>query len=518
MNIYQIRIRQEFEKLIAQIRLYDLKQLLALGTRELFRVVSRIRLQEDADQHILGAYGPNILLLALAKGSRSGRWNIDRAGFLVLCKCLWDLQQTLQDNDSLEEEGEKIVRALSEYKPDDPREMIPAYALPFARENSWLLLLARGITAQNWGRGISWNDWAFDVMVLDQLAKNSPELHKKLMTHFRVENAGMLYRTGLLLWTLSANQGGFLRLASVTETDGNVVNVPSQACDRILQLMSFQESSVLPEWLTPLLDDRNAGYEAFHAPLMRSKPYVHLDITESGSYALLAPVDYMRSFRHAVFSALYKLGSKGAVGDIIGASIEASIITCFRSLLGKRVDDYSKVPEGADVVINFENFDLIVEIKSNVSSMTVAARLAPLDIPQIWGRLFKAAQQCAKTIAKRNNSRKNIAVIVVADNIVGECMPFTSFAEESGIKAKLGIDQIEVVSWKQFQDLLTHMTPDAFARGVEAKWTSQNPLSQGPLVANRLKPTITTKDYGHLKSFKTEMFGVLESARARRWL
>ena len=175
-------------------------------------------------------------------------------------------------------------------------------------------------------------------------------------------------------------------------------------------------------------------------------PLIHRDKSGVNNLFLIpSPTLYIRAFRQSLFSALIKSSDLNSIGDNLGNAIELHIQEALEHIFN--ADNVQKL-EGqgkhADFLISLENIDLIVEVKTMIGGIPDKSVMRPDHIAKMWNRFYGACVQCASSQTEhRQVGRQTISIILIADHLTAEYLPFQHYASLTGIFDDLGIEAIE---------------------------------------------------------------------------
>ena len=161
----------------------------------------------------------------------------------------------------------------------------------------------------------------------------------------------------------------------------------------------------------------------------------------------------------------------------------------------------------ADFLITLEHTDLIIEVKSMIGGMLDKYAMKPKHVAKMWNRFYGACTQCAHSKEEfKKNNKKVISIVLIADHITAEYLPFQHFASLSGLFDDLGIEEIEFISWNALEYLFHKTSVTEFERALIKKWSNPEAMSLGSIMSLDVDRDTPAHSYEYLKDVENEIF------------
>ena len=178
-------------------------------------------------------------------------------------------------------------------------------------------------------------------------------------------------------------------------------------------------------------------------------------------------------------------------------------------MFGKK--NISKLPrnseKSADFKIEHDRCTLIIECKTALDNGKALSIMSPTDVAETWGRLYSACVQCSssiKLLKSTNHSKTIIAIILLADNINTETLPFQCYATQTNIFRDLEIQHIEFMSWLTFQNALSLTSVSMFIDTLIERMNKED-ITIEEISQLDLKQAEPSHNYEYLKERKAEL-------------
>ena len=225
-------------------------------------------------------------------------------------------------------------------------------------------------------------------------------------------------------------------------------------------------------------------------------------------YLIPSPQIYIRAIRNSIFANL--LQNDKNLSSKIGEAVEDHIFCALKNIFGD--NNVSKIPNdpalrSADFFISLSACDLIIECKTAAGAYDTLSIMSPENIADIWSKFYRACEQCSASITKyQNNHKPIIPIVLIADHITAETMPFQTFAIRSGMFDDMGTRYIEFISWNALQHGLSGSSLEKFAEKLIERKNKDDGTVRDILTFNLDRDT-PAHNYDFLKESEYQIFG-----------
>ena len=114
--------------------------------------------------------------------------------------------------------------------------------------------------------------------------------------------------------------------------------------------------------------------------------------------------------------------------------------------------------------------------------------------------------KCSESIKRLATPHKiNIPVVLVADHITAEAMPFLIFAHRSGLLKKLCIEGIQYLSWNALENSLARTSIEQFENTLIDNYEKLTNAEVADLLTLHFEHSDPAHSYEHLSEFKSRL-------------
>lgn len=469
---------RSFLDFVRYLRRYKKSSLIIVGCRAIWRNF------RDGDEQsnygtVLQAYGPKIILIALACATEHRNLLADDTSFFELCASYLQLPVPISNPEfnkaeaSQFEENLKNTRMYSALKPEF-----------FASESifkGWeFTFISRGLGSQHRSFASGLEELYTDFNVLQILDSNTKNGASAIIEKTFGMSSLMFFRTawGLFSITLPEKSSGYMEIENVTITDDvkERYSITLQNCIQLANEISFASDKLRPDWIDNGIYSEHDLYQSHYPDPLYSYPMIKDSDSSGQGFLIPSPRLYLRALRQSLFSRLF---IDKAVGSALGGALEDHIFLALREIFGDAISRLEGAKKHADFLVQLPNCNIIFELKTNIGGFPARVMMKPKELSEIWDRLFHACQQCAALLEEiRKDSRKTcFCFVLIADAVVSEYRPFHVYADHVGLYKHLGINAIEYTSWGSLEWLLSETSIEEFERGLLKKWDAPDAMN-----------------------------------------
>lgn len=504
----QIESVSEF---ITNLRRYRKTDVLNIGTDLTWGIFQK-RLDFESkligSHQVINTFAPKLILMSLATANDHRDNNLTPNQFYNLCHDFLGIKDPISDRSFMDNESGLIVEELRK------RKLIPEKYLnqELIREICFTLFIARGIRQQH--EAIPSSSIEFCIMhdVLNRLDKiTKGQISQSFESIFKMKVLDFL-RAAFGLFALG-NDGvrkGRIVFQGLT-CDKDVVEkwgFNIEMCELVASKISYKESSLRAEWYEEGVLQHHQLYQKFYPTPLYKTPVISMDKNSNKrDYLIPAPQLYMTGVKEAIFSNLYqRIKNLTKLGD----AIEDHILCALKSIFGDQ--KVSRIPssqssKAADFLVSLPNCDLIIECKTAVGGYSALSVMSPSDIADVWSKLYGACEQCAASVKDYSKGKKPIVpVILIANHITAEVMPFQAYAMRSGIFDDLGSGYIEFISWSYLCSALAVISVESFEEQL-IKRRGDKGTTIRDILTFKFADSSPTHRYEFLEESQNQIFG-----------
>lgn len=507
----------DIETFVQKLRLYTKSSVIDVGIYLLWASYKNKKKGAgfDAQRQILHAYGPKIVILALATANEYRDKHLTQEGFYNLCSDYLGINDTISDQEFLKNEAEKVIASIK----TATKNKIPERYLGFShiRTSCTELFVARLAGSQNKTYGTNIHEFSTDYKIISALDEvSSGAVTKGFQEIFSISPLHVM-RAGFMLFALGCGDGKNGRISfnkvSCDDAVRRTFQITPEICQYVAVKISYNESDLRDWYMKEVLGCDPYYQKHFPDPLYRY-PIIHRNLrTDTLDFLIPAPALFLRSFRIAIFSRLLEANS--SLSGKLGGVLETHILHVLKHIFGadkvKKIEDNGKK---ADFHIALGNCDLIIEVKTNIGSYEARSVMSPEHTADVWGRLYGACEQCAASMrVYRQPSRPIIGLILMADHMTTETIPFHTLAERSGMFDDLGIECIEFLSWNALESTLSRTSVTKFTAGLLEKWKNKGQMQVGDVMSLDFDRDTPAHHYEYLRETDVQIFGTRMSGQ-----
>ena len=499
-----------------QLRRYEKDSIVNAGRHTLWGLFLKRKTIFDRpsiEPQLLKSYGSRVIALALATGNNQRLLKINHPHeFKSLCDGFLHIPCTISSQTFMDDEAVKICGELKKLK------IIPSEFINYdsIRPHCSELFFSRGISAQHQTHHSRLDELYTDWRILNHMDElGSGIASSAIKAAFGLDTIQVV-RSGFALFAMAREQHGILNFDKFN-SDAELkekMQIDSATCHTVARLTSYPETALREKWLEQEVLTLPELYQKFVPDPFYKCPMVHLDKNETFPHVYLMPSPFLfiRTFRQAVFSKVFEHGgNKGTVGDILGAAIEAQIYTALCSMFGtEKVTNIEGEGKRADFHVKLDKMNLVIETKTRRGRFSENATMTPVGVAKLWSRLYEASEQCAASLKQlKVEGKPTLALILVAEHMTGEPMPFQAFAIRSGLYKSLGLREVELLTLNTLEYILSNCSLEEFQKVLLAKWAQENPLAVGDILTLKFYIDSPTHNYEYLKYAEQEFFARL---------
>lgn len=458
---------------------------------------------------VINTFAPKLILIALATANDHQNNDLMPDQFYNLCHDFLGIKEPISDGSFMDNESALIVEELRK------KNLIPTKYLnqELIREICFTLFIARGVRQQH--EAIPSNTVEFCIMhdVLDRLDRiTNGQLSQGFESIFEMKVLDFL-RAAFGLFALGNDRGKKGRIRFPGTCDNDVVEkwgFNIEMCELVASKISYKESSLRTEWYEKEMLKHHQLYQKFYPTPLYKSPVIRMDKRpDDRDYLIPAPQIYFTGVKEAIFSNLCKKIKNLPIGD----AIEDHILYALKSIFGDQ--KVSRIPssqnsQAADFLINLPNCDLILECKTAAGGYGALSVMSPSDIADVWSKLYGACKQCAASVKEYGKGKKPIVpIVLIADHITAEAMPFQAYAMRSGIFGDLESGHIEFISWNYLCTVLAAISVESFEEQL-IKRRDDKSATIRDILTFKFADSSPTHRYEFLEESQNQIFGKID--------
>lgn len=498
---------------IQQLRRYEKDSIVDAGRHALWSLFLKRKTIFDKpsiEPQLLKSYGSRVIALALATGNNHRHLKINHPHeFKSLYDGFLHIPCTISSQEFMDDEAVQICDELKKLN-IIPSEFISYDSIrPYCSD----LFFSRGISAQHQTHHSRLDELYTDWMILNHMDKLGAGIASSAIKAAFGLDIIQVVRSGFALFAMAREKHGILNFDKFN-SDAELkekMQIDSTTCHAVARITSYPETALREKWLQQEVLTLPELYQKFAPDPFYKCPMVHLDKKERfpQAYLMPSPFLFIRTFRQAVFSKVFEHGgNKGTVGDILGAAIEAQVYTALCSMFGtEKVTRVEGAGKRADFHVTLDKMNLVIETKTNIGNFSRKATMTPAGVAEVWSRLYEASEQCAASLRQlKVEGKPTLALILVAEHMTGEPMPFQAFAMRTGLYKALGLREVEFLTLNTLEYILSSCSLEEFQKVLSAKWTQKNPLAVGDILTLKFYRDAPTHNYEYLQAAEDEVF------------
>ncbi|WP_447970366.1 hypothetical protein [Nitrospira sp. M1] len=463
---------------------------------------SEMRGFAEGQRIVMRAYGPKIILLGLSAANNHRTITINSVQFHNLCHDYLGLPETVNYPEFINAEAQEIHKTLEQQGWLDQRYL----NLDILKRCCLDIFVSRSIGSQSKGYKSNMSEIYTDYGLLERLDERSSGDVAIISEKTFGLNLLQLYRASFFLYAManaSRNKGridfeDFRAEAALL----NTLQISEEQIKALAKQLSFPEENLRCDWFNPL-KDFHPMHQKYHPDPLSAKPLICLRGSNKKQFILPSPRSFTRSLRSAIYGSILQCSQFSVLGDVIEVHIQNALENIFGS------DSVSKIEhEGkkADIFLQLKKINLIIETKTAIASVEARSIMRPEDINNIWERFYNASVQCSESIKKLATPAKiNIPVILVADHITAEAMPFLLFAHRSGLLKDLGIEGIQYLSWNALENTLSGISIEQFEKTLIDNYEKLAHAEVADLLTLNFEASEPAHNYEHLAEYKKRL-------------
>ncbi len=347
---------------------------------------------------LLQAYGPRIIMLALARATQWRNLSCDKDDFFNLCAAYLHIPTSISDPEFLNTEADAIISILERDASSDQNiasNFLDPEAVSSACRGAFI---SRGVAMQHQAFNAGIEEFFRDALIIKMIdERTSGQASYVIEQKFGISLMQLLRAVWSLLvlglagvndGEIDLNQHKFL----ADLVDRLKINV--EICCSVAGIISFKESEIGAQWLDAKVLKEHNYYQPFYPDPLFNTPIIKLDQNKiTDKYLIPSPVIFLRGFRQSVFSLIYKEAARrGEMGAAIGDAIEEQIFSVLKFIFGQDcVSRLSGEGKHADFVISLDTVTLVIEVKTSVASIAERSVMNASHVAKMWNRLHSHA-------------------------------------------------------------------------------------------------------------------------------
>lgn len=497
---------------IKHLRRHQQKSIINSGTYlcwESFRN-KKFLLNNSEMLHLVNAYSPKVMVLALATTNDYRDLTVDNKGIYEICSSYLHIPTPISDKEFLDKEAEKIAEELTKQSHNKWHIDKEKIITELIRESCSVMFISRGVGLQHRNFIINIEEIYRDYRILQLLGAEA----FRILENFFGMSVLQIIRSAWGLFSLgnNPNNNGTINFNKLTCDDDLTKNldIDLNTCVSVALNISYKESDLRLKWLNTKVLSEEELYQQYVPDPLFTHPLIHRDKSNIENHFLIpSPGIFIRSFREKIFSTiLQKSDEKLGMGEKLGNAIEAHIQEALEHIFKKaNVQKLESEDKHADFHISLGGIDLIIEVKSMIGGFLDKCVMKPEHVAKMWNRLYGASIQCAHSqIERKTVGRKVVSIVIIADHITAEHLPFQHYASKSGLFYDLGIEAIEFISWNALENRLAQTSINEFEKTLIEKWNNPDAMTVESLMSLEMKRDTPAHSYEYLKDAENEIF------------
>lgn len=443
------------------------------------------------DAHLVRAYGPRIAAIAAADGSEHRAKVANEQTIVDLCRYYLSVEDAIGDDHFVRQEATVLGSALANSR-CEPLRLVDERGVQRAVAS---LTPSRTLRSQwDWRAAQEYEGILRAWELLKRLGSRHDWLLARLATALNVEPRDYL-RVGCIIFggLHDRRSPGRLNIAgsSISAELRDAWNIDHG----VVRLVANRMARTCGEYRAWHDETKRLHryYRKYHPlPFVRT-PLIRLDSSFAGmgdepnNFLCPSPGHFSWHLRTELLAALNELGGhetwlrlREDLGEEVAKLLGEVIAELGCTSIGLDERRFKKEMR-ADYVLVEEASALIVESKLAIGSNLGRAVETPHDVASMWERIWTGVEQCSATRQlplwgedERLAAVTKVAhVVCVDDLLVTQGAAFVGYAIESGLLLRLGIDNVEVVSFQELQDGLLQLGVAGLVAMIVGKWGDQ---------------------------------------------
>ena len=326
---------------------------------------SEIRGFDDSQRIVMREYGPKIILLSLATANNHRTITINDVHFHNLCNNYLSLPESIQDEEFINEEAQKILHKLKQEGWLDKQYL----CLDAIKHSCLHISMARLIGSQSKGSRANLWEMRTDYGLLWRLdEKIGGAVTTKCHNAFEL-NLLQLYRASFCLYAMAndpANKGRIdFKNFKAEEALLNTLQISKEQIEFLAKQLSSPEESLREDWFKKLKTIHPIHQKYCPDPLSK-KPLIRLRESNQKQFILPSPRSFTRSLRCIIYGNILQSGQFSVLGDVIETHIQNALGNIFGSDNVSKIDHAGKK---ADFFLRLKKLNFIIETKTMLASM-----------------------------------------------------------------------------------------------------------------------------------------------------
>ncbi len=438
------------------------------------------------DIEIINRFAPKIIILALATANDFRSKILKYNEFYTLCLEFINIKDPISDKNFLVEESKLIFNNLISF--NNKKKKIPSQYLDekIIRKLEHIIFISRTARQQLEGSEIQIEEFYITFDILCQLNQNTNiNFNDQFLKIFNLSPFFFL-RSAFCLYAQAATTNGKIIFNNYQQVDKKIkekLHIDDESLKIVASNISYNENHLREIWHKELLSQDNFYQKFFPTPLNHS-PIICMHTSKSNNYLIPSPRLYIRGVYNAIFSRLRKYNK--ILRSAIGNAIENHIFVILKKIFGNS-NTYKISPSpncrSADFRIDLQDYILIIECKTALTDFVGMSIIAPNNIAEIWGSLYKACTQCSETIKTLDTEKTIVPIILIADHIHVDTISFEAYAHEVNLFRDEGINNITFISWFKFLAELSNLSIEKFI-------CRYNRIKNNPTTSSKVDPYI----------------------------
>ncbi len=462
-----------FKRFLKKLALYNRRSLIYIGTKLLWSKYNNSDLIGNEETIIINAYAPNIVILALVQCPPLGGKNISENEFVELCNSYFRIEDLLQYPYRIMEESNKIKVAFNSL---DTRDKLDAAYLTDKNIKEiceYTCLVRSLIIPQHLSLSI-WNSLLTMYSVFEILDNNTNgEARKLCNTSLEISPEAFIRSSMLLLSNATSNKGEIVlseNNPSKDEAFEAKFNVNPQSLVKTALILSLNEKG--EEFYNNLANMPEILCKNFKNILI-DFPLINLNNTRNTNFVVPSPIFFVTQFFYKIiYSCFTNKTMNIKTGDVFEEYVGIAFKEIYNSFNVIKLER-SDTEEIADYLIELNSCDLIIETKLSITDPKEKIIMGPENLKKIFKTLNKASSQCSNTIKIYDNNKPKVIIILIAEYLSGQQLPFLIWAKK-GLFKKLGISHIGVLSWNIFERIVQYVSIEDMTNAMLSQWDLEN--------------------------------------------
>ncbi|MBX2994850.1 MAG: hypothetical protein KF681_08510 [Bdellovibrionaceae bacterium] len=476
------------------------------------------------DDTMIAAFGPRVFAFSSAAGTVHNRKSATTRDVLVCAHRYLELpEQTLQEEPS-PEVREEIAMYASESR------YFQKYHVPKVETDNSLssisAFLLRSIESQHSHQGGTPHSIVRSFAILKNFIARLSAADRNLVDSILGLDQKLFFRSALITWLYMVQKEtrGFLYLENLESFAAPIMGSDVSAFGVFISRMSCSRDDAT-EWLVQCRSAKEELKKYFplyfyNTPLLNLGNYGFDDRIEnrdlSRTMMCPSPGIYLKSATEKCYELVSRNSDRFQVRNplvVFGEAFEDYVHEALNFKYGHAFVEKVEPVQGqkrADFIVESSEFILVVELKKSLIGLGDRLEASGVPLLKFYERTGGAFDQIGETISVRKLDERGkpvIAIVVSEANNYTAAARFITFFVNSGIRRKMNLHLLDVMTIELFERVFLHREPDEILRDFISRWADFDSNPNGIFAYSTAKSEMRPGEEfaGHLEAHLEEL-------------